>query len=151
MNLFTCLKRFYLPKDFKLDRFFDKAIQSGSHQHSIRLVADGLADCSAIDSTVLEQELRDSLELSNHLRIVESIGPCPMPPVVAAKHLDAAFIDVLQSALLQPDTELKAAMERSRIQRYVTVQSQDYTSIGRMYDAATQAGYEIITQPHSLF
>ncbi len=124
--------------------FFSKIIQSGSHQRSIRLVADGVADCSAIDSTVLEQELRDSPELSNHLRVVESIGPCPMPPVVAAKHLGLAFTDSLQSALLQPDTELQAAMNRARIQRYVAVQSEDYAVIGRMYDVALQAGYEII-------
>src|SRR6476469_7540041 len=72
--------------------FFGKVIQSGSHQRSIRWVVEGLADCSAIDSTVLEQELRDSPELSNNLRVVESIGPCPMPPVVAAKRLGWEFI-----------------------------------------------------------
>jgi len=123
--------------------FFGKIIQSGSHQRSIRLVVDGLADCSAIDSTVLEQELRDLPELSHRLRVIESIGPCPMPPVVAAQRLGSAFIDSLQSALCHPDTELQSAMERSRIQRYVAVQSEDYTAIANMYDAAVQAGYEI--------
>lgn len=116
--------------------FFGKVIQSGSHQRSIRWVVDGLADCSAIDSTVLEQELRDYPELSHHLRVIESIGPCPMPPVVAAQRLGRAFIDELQSALLQPDTEVISAMERSHIQRYVPVQSSDYAAIGIMYDAA---------------
>jgi len=123
--------------------FFGKIIQSGSHQRSIRLVVDGLADCSAIDSTVLEQELRDLPELSHRLRVIESIGPCPMPPVVAAQRLGSAFIDSLQSALCHPDTELQSAMERSLIQRYVAVQSEDYTAIANMYDAAIQAGYEI--------
>jgi len=123
--------------------FFGKIIQSGSHQRSIRLVVDGLADCSAIDSTVLEQELRDLPELSHRLRVIESIGPCPMPPVVAAQRLGSAFIDSLQSALCHPDTELQSAMERSLIQRYVAVQSEDYTAIANMYDAAIQAGYDI--------
>lgn len=51
-------------------------IQSGSHQRSIRLVVDGLAECAGIDSVVLEQELRDLPDLSRHLRVVETIGPC---------------------------------------------------------------------------
>ncbi len=124
--------------------FFGKVIQSGSHQRSIRLVVDGLADCSAIDSTVLEQELRNSPQLSHCLRVVESIGPCPMPPVVAAQRLGSAFINKVQSALCQPDTELQSAMDRAQIRGYVAVQSEDYAAIGMTYDAACMSGYEII-------
>lgn len=113
--------------------FFAKVIQSGSHQRSIRLVIEGLADCSAIDSTVLEQELRDAPELANHLRVIESIGPCPIPPVVAAQRLGSKLIDLLQSALCQPDTELQSAMAQAQIQRYVAVQSEDYAAIATMY------------------
>lgn len=116
--------------------FFGKAMQSGSHQRSIKLVVEGRADCSAIDSTVLEQELRDAPELSKYLRIIESIGPCPMPPIVAAKHLDSQLINDLQSALLHPDTELQSAMEQAQIRRYVPVQCEDYAAIGMMYDTA---------------
>lgn len=124
--------------------FFGKVIQSGSHQRSIRLVVEGLADCSAIDSTVLEQELRTSPELANHLRVIDSIGPCPMPPVVAAQRLGSAFINALQSALCQPDTELQSMMKQAQIRRYVCVQFADYAAIGMMYDAAVQAGYKNI-------
>jgi phosphonate transport system substrate-binding protein len=93
---------------------------------------------------VLEQELRDWPELSPRLRIIDSIGPCPMPPVVAAQRLGSALIDSLQSALCQPDAELKSAMERSHIQRYVAVQSKDYDAIATMYDTAVQAGYKVL-------
>ena len=124
--------------------FFSKAIASGSHQCSIALVVDGQADCSAIDSTVLEQELRDRPELSPHIRIIDSIGPCPMPPVVAARRLGSEFLDSLQSALCQPDRELQAAMERSHVKRYVAVQSEDYDQLGSMYESAIKAGYEAI-------
>ncbi|HEY9633827.1 MAG TPA: PhnD/SsuA/transferrin family substrate-binding protein [Coleofasciculaceae cyanobacterium] len=124
--------------------FFGKVIESGSHQRSVQLVANGLADCSAIDSTVLEQELRISPNLSNHLRVIESIGPCPMPPVVAAKHLGSLWLDKLQSVLCQPDTQLRSAMAQAGIQGYVAVQSEDYEAIAIMYDAALQAGYETI-------
>ena len=125
--------------------FFSKVIPSGSHQRSIRLVAEGQADCAAIDSTVLEQELRDFPELSPHLHIIESIGPCPMPPVVAAQRLGSALINALQTALCQPDTELQTAMVRSHIQHYVPVQSEDYAQLATMYEAAVAAGYGAIT------
>jgi phosphonate transport system substrate-binding protein len=125
--------------------FFGKVIQSGSHQRSIRLVVEGQADCSAIDSTVLEQELRDFPELSPHLAVIESIGPCPMPPVVAAQHLGSDLINCLLSALCQPDAELQVAMTRSHIQRYVPVQSEDYTQLAAMYDTAVETGYEVLS------
>jgi len=125
-------------------RFFSRVIQSGSHQHSIRWVADGLADCAAIDSTVLEQELRTYPELLSRLRVIESIGPCPMPPVVVARRLGSALIARVKSALLQPDAELQLAMERSHIRGYVSVRSEDYTPLHRLYEAAVQAGYAVI-------
>lgn len=111
--------------------FFGNVIQSGSHQNSIEMVVEGVADCSAIDSTVLEQELHNSPELADCLRVIESIGPCPIPPVVAAQHLGATFIKCLQLALLQPDTELQSAMKRAMIQQYVPMQLEDYSSIPR--------------------
>ncbi|HEY9604441.1 MAG TPA: PhnD/SsuA/transferrin family substrate-binding protein [Allocoleopsis sp.] len=127
-------------------QFFGKAIQSGSHQQSIRLVIEELADCAAIDSTVIEQELRDFPELAHHLRVIESIGPCLMPPVVVAQRLGTALIQELQSALLHPDSELNAAMKRSHIQHYATVQSEEYAGLGDLYHKAIHAGYEAISQ-----
>lgn len=124
--------------------FFAKIIQSGSHQNSIRWVVEGLADCAAIDSTVLEQELRDFPQFSDRLRVIEAIGPCPMPPVVAAQHLGSEFIESLQKALCEPDRELQAVMKRSHIQGYVTVQSQDYNAIASIYDTAVNAGYLVL-------
>ncbi len=138
------LVRQRLIQDRYPSSFFGKVVQSGSHQRSIAMVVDGLADCSAIDSTVLEQELRDRPELSHRLRAIDAIGPCPMPPVVAARRLGSALLNSLQSALCQPDLELQSAMERSHIWRYVPVQSEDYEVLATMYDTAIQAGYEAI-------
>jgi phosphonate transport system substrate-binding protein len=122
--------------------FFSKIIQSGAHQRSIRLVIEGKADCSAIDSTVLEQELRDYSELAEHFRIIDAIGPCPMPPIVIAQRLDSELIKYLQKALCQPDAELQAAMEKAHIECYVAVQSEDYEVLAKMYDSAIEAGYK---------
>lgn len=137
------LLRYRLLESSHEHNFFDKAIQSGSHQRSIQLVAEGIADCAAIDSTVLEQELLNLPQLSKHLRVVESMGPHPIPLVAIAQRLDAKFIALLQSALCQPDIELQSAMQKALIQRYVPVQIADYAAIGIMYDTVVQAGYEI--------
>lgn len=125
------------------NRFFTKVIQSGSHQNSIKLVATKIADCSIIDSTVLEQQLHDTPELGNHLRVIESIGPCPMPPIVASVRLES-YIQQIQFALCQPDKQLQFAMQQAQIRRYDLVQSEDYAPLGAMYDQAVKAGYQNI-------
>ncbi|MBW4695675.1 MAG: PhnD/SsuA/transferrin family substrate-binding protein [Lyngbya sp. HA4199-MV5] len=106
---------------------FANAIASGSHQQSIRWVLAGQADWAAIDSTVLEQALRDAPALVHQLRVIESIGPSPMPPLVAATHLGQVVIDRMQASLLHPDAVLQAAMQRMMVQRYAAVKSADYT------------------------
>jgi phosphonate transport system substrate-binding protein len=106
--------------------FFAKTIQSGSHQRSIRWVIEGQADCAAIDSVVLEQELRDFPELSKHLRVIESLGSYPMPPLVVSQSLGVSVIEQLQSAILQPDAELKAAMVKVGVKCFAVVKLEDY-------------------------
>lgn len=116
-----------LLQDESLQPMVGDAIASGSHQQSIRWVLAGQADWAAIDSTVLEQVLRDSPELVQQLRVIESIGPSPMPPLVAANHLGQAVIDRMQAAMLHPDAALQATMQRMMVQRYAAVTSADYT------------------------
>ncbi len=140
---YNLLRQRLIQKGYS-SRFLGQAMQSGSHQYSIRLVVEGQVDFAAIDSTVLEQELHDFPELSSHLRIIESIGPCPMPPIVAAQRLGTAFIHWLSIALCQPDAQLQAAMVRSRIQRFVPVYSEDYASLATQYNHAVKMGYEIL-------
>lgn len=138
------LVRQRLIKSHYSPSFFGQVMQSGSHQNSLRWIVEGLAECAAIDSTVLEQELRDFPQLSDHLRIIDTVGPCPMPPVVATQRLGSAFLETLQTALCEPDRELQAVMKRSHIQGYVTVQSQDYQAIASIYDTAVKAGYLVL-------
>jgi phosphonate transport system substrate-binding protein len=120
-------------------RFFSRAMQSGSHQHSMRWILEGKAVCAAIDSTVLEQECRLFPELSG-LRVIESIGPCMMPPVVVAQHLGETLMQQMQVALLKPDAPLQAAMNRMAMERYATVTDDEYGAIAQMFEAVVRAG-----------
>lgn len=106
--------------------FLGELLQSGSHQNSIRWVAEGRADWAAIDSTVLEQELQDHPALAEKLRIITAIGPAPMPPVVAATHLGTDLLNQLQFALLDPDSETQIVMNHYGVNRYASIRSTDY-------------------------
>ncbi|MBD2446228.1 PhnD/SsuA/transferrin family substrate-binding protein [Nostoc sp. FACHB-152] len=125
--------------------FFAQTIQSGFHQRSIRWVVEGLADCAGIDSVVLEQELRESPDLSHYLRVVEVIGPCPMPPLVANQHLDKLLTQQIQAALLHPDAELQTAMKQVGVRRFAAVDLSEYEAIATIYNTAIKAGYEAIS------
>jgi phosphonate transport system substrate-binding protein len=133
----------YLLEQGYSSKFFGNAIASGSHQQSIRCVLQGLVDCAAIDSTVLERELLNYPELKMQLQIITSIGPCPMPPLVAAHHLSQEWIEEIQFALLEPDAELQTAMYKAGVQRFAIVQLAEYEVIGQLYDAVSQANYGV--------
>ncbi|MBA3924562.1 MAG: phosphate ABC transporter substrate-binding protein, partial [Nostocaceae cyanobacterium] len=95
------------------------------------------------DSTVLEQQLRFEPQLANHLRVIESIGPCPMPPIVMSQRL-ADHSQNLRSILCQPNTEVFNSMKQAQIRCYASVDNEDYAPIGRIYDDVMQAGYKIL-------
>lgn len=115
------------------ENFFGKTIQSGSHQCSILWVAEGLADCAAIDSVVLEHEFKDFPELSKHLRVVQVLGPSPMPPLVVARRLGIPLIEQMRLALLQPDAELQSVMTEFGVRRFAPVQLPDYQILYQIY------------------
>jgi phosphonate transport system substrate-binding protein len=64
--------------------FFGHVVEAGFHQEALWMVADGRVDASAIDSQVLAIELRDHPALAEHVRIIETLGPATIQPVVAA-------------------------------------------------------------------
>jgi len=124
--------------------FLGSVWQSGSHQRSIQAVITGEADWAAIDSTVLEQELRTVPELAHQLRVVESIGPCPMPPMIVAQRLGKALIDRIRDALLNPSAAFKQTIVQAGIQRYEPVQVEPYKELADAYEAVLKAGYASI-------
>ncbi|WP_416668859.1 phosphate/phosphite/phosphonate ABC transporter substrate-binding protein [Egbenema bharatensis] len=124
--------------------FFGSVWQSGSHQRSIQAVITGEADWAAIDSTVLEQELRTVPEFAHQLRVIESISPCPMPPMIVAQRLGGTLIEHIRTALLNPGDSLKHTMTQAGIQRYEPVSVERYQELADAYEAVLKAGYASI-------
>jgi len=67
--------------------YFGKVIESGAHQASLQMILDGQIDASAIDSTVLELEFQRDPAIRSEVRIIETLGPSPIPPWVILKSL----------------------------------------------------------------
>jgi phosphonate transport system substrate-binding protein len=90
------LERFAEHPDAEGMRF----LCSGSHLDSIDLVAGGEANAAAIDSNVLSLHLARNPELRARLRVVESLGPFPIQPVVVRSRLDERIKTAVRECLL---------------------------------------------------
>ena len=125
------LVRYYLSTIGETGDFFGEMIESGAHQNSLRMIIDGRCDASAIDSTVLELELEKDPELNRLLRVIETMGPSPIPPFVASKTLPRELRDELSTLLLNmhKDAEGRELLSRARFARFASVQDSDYDQI----------------------
>ena len=64
------------------------------------MVCSGEVDASAIDSQVLAVAMRDDPSLSKRLRVIDSLGPSTIQPVVAATRLPDSLKADIREVLL---------------------------------------------------
>ena len=123
--------------------YFSRTVASGSHQRSIRMVLDGGVDASGIDSAVLELEEKLQPDLGSGLRVVESIGPCPIPPVVVSSRVTDDLRARLRELFLtmHGDPEGRAILTEGLLARFVPVRDADYDPIREMVRRAEAAGF----------
>ena len=126
--------------------FFAKVLRSGSHEESIRMVAEGEADASFVDSLVLEYDLARKRDVVEQVRVLESIGPAGIPPVVVGQHVPAQLRNELRRHLLamHRDPRGRAILERALVDRFVPVDDGNYDDIRIMKQAAEKAGFAAI-------
>lgn len=124
-------------------RFFGELVQSGSHAASMDWVESGRVTAAAIDSVVLAMELNQRPERRDRLRVVETIGPMPMPPVAASRGLEAVLRDQLSQALLEMHTqpEGQAILSRAGMKRFAPVEDSHYEPIRQLRRVLRQAQY----------
>ena len=113
-------------------------VESGAHQRSLRMIVDGEIEASAIDSTVLEAELERHPQLALDIKVIDTLGPSPMPPWVMLKTLPRNLRDDIRAALLEMHAEADGAaiLASWRIARFVGATHADYDSLRRMAGAA---------------
>jgi phosphonate transport system substrate-binding protein len=139
--------RYTLAVRFGTAAFFGVEIESGSHLDSLRLLLAGDIDAAAIDSTVLEQVLLDQPSLAAQLRGIDSLGPSPIPPVVASPSLPAAAHAAVRAALLSMhlDPTGQAVLATGHVSHFVHVSDADYNPIRHMAALGNQVGRVLLS------
>jgi ABC-type phosphate/phosphonate transport system substrate-binding protein len=111
---------------------YDGAIETGSHRRSLAMLVAGELDAASIDSTLLALRARGEPAIAA-LRVVERLGPAPIPPVVLL-HGDPALAEALREALvgLDQSEEGRAALALGQVERYSAVADSDYDAVRAM-------------------
>jgi phosphonate transport system substrate-binding protein len=123
--------------------YFARMVEAGFHEEAIRMVADGRVDAAAIDSQVLDIELRDHPGLARAVRRIDTIGPSTIQPVVASRSrlTDAerrAITDALVAAA--DDPVARPALDGAMVERFVAVDGDAYVDIREMFGRVRGAG-----------
>jgi phosphonate transport system substrate-binding protein len=137
------ITRYTLVRMGETNGFFGKVVEAGFHQDSIRMVADREIDASAIDSQVLEVELRDHPEFAERIRVIESLGPSSIQPVTVARRLPERLRHEIQKALLDmgDHPEGREALHLGLVRRFVPADEDSYADIKAMVEACDAAGF----------
>jgi phosphonate transport system substrate-binding protein len=138
------ITRFVLARDGHARGFFGRVLEVGWHESAVRLVAAGECDASAIDSHLLEVMFRDEPELANELRVIETLGPSTIQPVVVSRRLPPPVKSKLQRTFLSlaDDPAARQSLSAALVERFVPVRDGDYDDLRHMSDAAVTAGWQ---------
>ena len=111
--------------------FFGTVVEAGWHEDSIKMVVSGDVDASAIDSQVLWIELRRHPQLRTQLRVIDTLGPAPIQPIVAGRHLPQRIRTAIRDTLLSLGAERadKRLLAQGGVDRFVAVSNEFYDVI----------------------
>ncbi len=131
--------RHYLAVHDLTREFFGDVRASGAHETSVLMILRDEADASAIDSSVLEMLFAATPALREQLRVIESIGPSPMPPLVTSVRMSLGMFIQLETALtaMHNNPDGLAILQRAQMARFVKVSDADYNAIREMLARAS--------------
>ena len=137
------ITRYHLVALGETEGFFGDVVEAGFHREAIRMVARGAVDGSAIDSQVLEVELRDHPELAGQVRVVESLGPSTIQPVAVSRRVPDELREAIREVLITmaDDSPVRERLARGLVERFVPVDAAAYDDIRTMLDACEAAGF----------
>ena len=137
------ITRYHLVELGETHGFFGTVIEAGFHEESMRMVAAGEVDASAIDSQVLAVALRDDSSLARSLRIIDALGPSTIQPVAVSKRvpldLRRRILSVLVS--LHEDRDVRERLSLGLVKRFVPVGPSSYDDIRSMLEACEAEGF----------
>ncbi|MCP4346261.1 MAG: phosphate/phosphite/phosphonate ABC transporter substrate-binding protein [Desulfobacterales bacterium] len=130
-----------MGKDWK---YFSKVIKSGSHEESIRMVADGIVDASSVDSLVLDYDRSIDDESALGVEIIEALGPAGAPPVVISTKSNPSLKPKLIEALtgMHNDPAGRKVLGKALLLRFDPPDDTNYDDIREMFNMAKQKGFK---------
>ena len=133
------ITRYHLAQKQLPGSFFGKVVEAGSHEVALQMILHGEIDAAAIDSTVLETELGKSATIGNQIRVIETLGPSPIPPWIIRKEVPTELRQAVREVLrtMHGDGVGRGILANGRIQQFIVVPDSAYDSM-RAMDAAAQ-------------
>lgn len=118
--------------------YFGHIVEAGSHQNAIDLIVNRQVDASSIDSTVLEIELQRHPGLAKQIRVIETLGPSPIPPWVISQDVPPKIQDQIRKILLDMhrDPLGNEILKSGKLARFTRVFDKDYDPIREMANKA---------------
>jgi ABC-type phosphate/phosphonate transport system substrate-binding protein len=106
--------------------YFSGVLQTGSHLESLRSVLSGQADAAAIDSNALLNQMNKKLIDVSEFRIVESLGPFPIQPVVIRAELPIALKQSVHKILLNAHESFGPLLNSFGFSQFTEARKEDY-------------------------
>ena len=137
------MPRAFMIKHGITNGFFGKILRSGSHEESIRMIAMGKADASAVDSVVYDYDKAKHPEYVSQTRIIETLGPASIPPVVVSTKTPEAIRNKIKEILLgmNKDPAGKAILDKALLEKFTAVDDSHYDDIRGMLNLARKTGF----------
>lgn len=123
--------------------FFSEVIHSGSHEESVRMVASGLADASAIDSLVLDYMRLEGEDFAEDVKIIETLGPAGIPPVVYSTSFPEEKANKIKQVLLgmKDDPEGRDILKKAHLKAFVEVDDTLFDDVRKWHKQAVDANF----------
>lgn len=128
------ITRYHLSTLGETSGYFGDVIEAGAHQTSLRMILDRQIDASAIDSTVLELELRNHPDIQAQIRIIAMLGPSSIPPWVITLSLPDDLRQTIRALMLKmhQDPAGLAILDSGQMARFAQVTDRNYDDIRHM-------------------
>ena len=114
---------------------FRKIIEAPTQAQALRMVLDGKADATAVDSRMLDIVLHNCPSMTTQLRILGTSNPSSGPLVVVATHVNSQLKRKIQQSFLTIHHKpyFEQYMREKRIERFVPVTNQQDLALHRSY------------------
>lgn len=118
--------------------YFGRVIEAGSHLNAVDMILNGKIDAAAIDSTVLELAYEERPELKHDLRVVDVLGPSPIPAWIINTGVCREVRDAIRHAFwtMHMTGTGEEILSKWQIERLTPVTDADYNPIRKMAAAA---------------